>query len=376
MRLRRWTLPVLHAAFGLTGVLHAIGGALLPALAGSLGLSDSRSGALFLCYYLGTPLGALVCVGRYARLMTVGYCVVAAACCGIAMGAPGVLPLLFLVLGVGVGIPMTAVSMYAGRVFAGRTAAPLTLLNFTWSAGALVAPLVAARVLVGHGWRTAYGLLAIAAAVAAAACWVGLEEPAEEQPVAAEASTKRQWGVIGLFALLAFLEVGIENTTATWLASYAMRVASAGAAKAAASSSLYWCGFLIFRGLWALPLNRMDAMRVLCGMVVAGLLAAGLLVGFAGTAPVAMLLLGAALAPVFPLLLSRFFARAQVKDSRWILSMCGFGGSVLPWLTGLISSRAGSLRLGLCVVPAALTVMVCMLPMVMRQGPREQRTRL
>jgi fucose permease len=365
MRLRKWTLPVLHAVFGLTGVLHAIGGALLPALAGSLGLSDSKSGALFLCYYLGTPIGAMVCVGRYARLMMIGYFVVAAACCGIAVGGPAVLPLLFLVLGVGVGIPMSASSMYAGRVFTGRTAAPLTLLNFTWSAGALVAPLLAARVLVGHSWRAAYGLLAVAAVVAAVMCWIGLQEPPEEQPVAdAAQGVRTQWGVIALFAFLAFLEVGIENTTATWLASYAMRVAGTGAAKAAASSSLYWCGFLVFRGLWALLLQRMNAMRVFSGMVVAGLLTAGLLVGFAGAAPVAMLLLGAALAPVFPLLLSLFFARAQVKDSRWILAMCGFGGSVLPWLTGLISSRAGSLRLGLCVVPAALMVMVCLLPLM------------
>lgn len=370
MKLRRSSLPVLHVAFGLTGVLHAIGGALLPALAGSLGLSDSRSGALFLCYFLGTPLGALVSVGRYARLMTIGYIVAAAACCGIAVGGPWVLPLLFFALGTGVGMVMTAVNMYAGRAYAGRTAAPLTLLNFTWSAGALVAPLLAARVLAGHSWRTAYWLLAIASAVAAVACWVGLEEPPEEQPVAGAGSSSRNWGVIALFAFLAFLQVGVENTTATWLASYAMRVASTGAARAAASSSLYWGGYLAFRGLWAVLLNRMNAMRVLCAMVVAALLASALLVGFSSAAPVAMLLLGAALAPVFPLLLSQFFARARVRDSRWVLAMCGFGGSVLPWLTGVISSSAGSLRLGLTTVPAALVVMVCLLPLMREKGSR------
>jgi MFS transporter, FHS family, glucose/mannose:H+ symporter len=368
MKLQKWTLPVLHAAFGLTGVLHAIGGALLPALAGGLGLSDSRSGALFLCYFLGTTLGALMCVGSYARLMTVGYLAVVAACCGIAASGPPVLPLLFFVLGTGVGMVMTAVNMYAGRAFAGHTAAPLTLLNFTWSAGALIAPLLAARVLAGHSWRTAYWLLAIAAAVAAMACWAGLEEPPEEQPIAAAEGGLRNWEVIALFAFLAFLQVGVENTTATWLASYAMRAASTGAARAAASSSLYWGGFLVFRGLWAVLLNRMNAMRVLSSMVMAALLAAGLLVGFAGAAPVAMLLLGAALAPVFPLLLSQFFARAQVRDSRWVLAVCGLGGSTLPWLTGVISSRTGSLRLGLSTVPAALAVVVCLLPMATGEG--------
>ena len=368
MRMHKGRLVVLHAAFGLTGVLHAIGGALLPAIAASFELSDSRAGTLFLCYYLGTLLGALVCVGRYVRLLTLGFLMTAAVCWGIAAGSPGTLTMLFFAMGVGVGIPMTAASMYAGRAFAGQTAAPLTLLNFTWSAGALAAPLLAARVLTGHGWRMAYWLLAAAAAVVAVACWVGLQEPPEEATVAvAERETGSgvgQWGVVVLFAFLTFLEVGIENTTATWLASYAMRAASTGAAKAAASSSLYWCGFLVSRGLFALLLTRMNAMRVLSVMVVAALVAAGALVGFMNAAPVAMLLLGAALAPVFPLLISRFFARAQVKHLRWVLSVSGFGGSVLPWATGQISSSANSLRLGLCTVPAALVVMICLLPLV------------
>ena len=374
MRIHTGRLVVLHAAFGLTGVLHAIGGALLPAIAASFGLSDSRSGTLFLCYYLGTPLGALVCGGRLVRMLTAGLLLTAAVCWGIAAGSPAMLPVLFFAMGVGVGIPMTAVSMYAGRAFAGGTAAPLTLLNFTWSAGALAAPLLAARVLTGHGWRTAYGLLAAAAAVAAVTCWVGLQEPPEEAAVAtAEHETGSgmgQWGVVVLFAFLTFLEVGIENTTATWMASYAMRAASTGAAKAAASSSLYWCGFLASRGLSALLLTRMNAMRVLSVMVIAALIAAVVLVGFVGAAPVAMLLLGAALAPVFPLLISRFFARAQVGRLRWVLSVAGFGGSVLPWVTGLVSSSANSLRVGLCTVPVALAVMICLLPLV--QG--RQRT--
>jgi len=45
-----------------------------------------------------------------------------------------------------------------------------------------------------------------------------------------------------------------------------------------------------------------------------------------------------------------------------MLATCGFGGSVLPWLTGWISAESHSLRLGLTTVPAALLLMLCMLP--------------
>jgi len=262
----------------------------------------------------------------------------------------------------------TAVSMYAGQTFAAQSAAPLTLLNFSWSAGALMAPLLAAQVLINNTYRAAYIVLAGAAAVVALTCWVFIKEPADEVAPSAVA-----WGgipnlrFIALFALVTRLEVGIENTTISWLATYAQRSSGIGAAAAAASSSLYWCGFLASRGFSAFLLLRAAPMRVLYCAVIAAVLAGALLVGLPGSVShgVAMFVLGAALAPIFPLLLARFFVRARhSSDSRWVLAVCGFGGSVLPWLTGLISGRSGSLRLGLVTVPAALLLIAFMLPAI------------
>lgn len=110
---------------------------------------------------------------------------------------------------------------------------------------------------------------------------------------------------------------------------------------------------------------RAHPLRVLRTAVVVALFSAVLLVGLSGVhaREGAMLVLGAALGPVFPLLLARFFARAPASaDSRWVLAVCGFGGSVLPWATGAISSHAHSLRLGLAVVPCALFLMACTMP--------------
>ena len=362
------SLAVLHGAFALTGVMHAIGGALLPSIAQAFRLSDKQSGTLFFLYFIGAAVGALLCVGRYARLMTGGFLLVAASCMAIAVAKVALLEPLFFVLGVGVGIPMSAVTMFAGRKFGDRSAAPLTFLNFSWSAGALLAPLFAAQILVGRTYRTAYFVLAVVAGVAAIACWLVLEEP-PARSVPDPQKGMRNLGWIALFAVLTFLEVGIENTTATWLATYSMRGSHTGVALAAASSSLYWCGFLISRGLFSLFLLRFNATRVLRGAVLIAVCASAALVAFAGPLErgVAMLVLGATLAPVFPLLLSRFFARARnASDSRWVLSVCGFGGSLLPWLTGWISA-ASSLRLGLSTVPAALACILALLPLALRR---------
>jgi fucose permease len=369
------TLAVLHAGFALTGVLQAIGGALLPSITLAFHLGDKQSGLLFFLYFMGTALGALFCVGRYAQLMGAGFAVMAAACVGIAHADAVLLRPLFLVLGIGVGIPMSAVSMFAGRKFGDRSAAPLTFLNFSWSAGALLAPLLAAQMLLRHTYRDAYLVLAAAGLAAAIACWFVLQDP-PARPAPAAHSGMRNVGWIVLFSALTFLEVGIENTTATWLATYAMRGESVGAAGGAASSAFYWSGFLVSRGLFSLVLLRRDARRVLLGAVVIAVIAASLLIAVPGAVGrgFAMLALGAALAPVFPLMLSRFFARSRnASDSRWVLSVCGFGGSVLPWLTGWLSGSSGSLRIGLATVPAALACILLLMPLALgKDQPRAE----
>ncbi|HVX56093.1 MAG TPA: hypothetical protein VHA37_00010, partial [Candidatus Saccharimonadales bacterium] len=104
--------------------------------------------------------------------------------------------------------------------------------------------------------------------------------------------------------------------------------------------------------------------RVLRTAVLVAAVSAAALVALPGPVArgLAMMMLGTSLAPIFPLLLARFFARARsASESRWVLAVCGFGGSVLPWLTGWISARA-TLRTGLATVPAALVCILVMLP--------------
>ena len=98
-------MPVLHPVFALTGVLHAVGGPLLPSLAATFHLNDSRSGLLFMLYFGGTSLGALLCRVRYARTMALGFMATSACCVGVSVASAPFLPLTFLLLGVSVGVP-------------------------------------------------------------------------------------------------------------------------------------------------------------------------------------------------------------------------------------------------------------------------------
>jgi len=361
------TVATLHPVFALTGVLHVVGGALLPSLSARFHLSDARSGLLFLLYFAGTSVGALLCTGNYARIMAMGFAGMAGACLAVTVSTSALLEPVFFLLGISVGVPMSAVTLFTGRNFPERCAPLLTFLNFSWSAGALAAPLIAARILVNHDYRAAYFLFAIAAACAAIACSVLLRDGPEPVHEAASSAHTTAFRLVLVFAFAAFLQVGIENTVATWLPTYALRTENSGVALAAASSSFYWAGFLSSRGFSSLLLLRSTPLRVLRFVVGSGLISALLLV----SAPsltlrnLAMFFLGASLAPTYPLVLSGFFARTRhTAHSRWILFTAGFGGSVVPWMAGFISTHTASIRIGMLTIPAGLLLMALLLPVI------------
>ena len=360
------TLAVLHPVFALTGVLHAVGGALLPSLVVRFHLSDSNSGLLFLLYFAGTSLGALLCRGNYARLMTIGFAAMVCTCLAIAASPRLLLAPAFLLLGISVGVPMSAVTLFTGRNFTERCASLLTFLNFSWSIGALAAPLIAARILMRYDYRAAYIVFSIASAIAAIACGLVLRDHSEVTRSSSVApSSTTAFNLVLIFAFAAFLQVGIENTVAAWLPTYALRMAGSGLVLAAVSSSFYWAGFLSSRGLSSLLLLRAAPARIFRISIALGIAAALFLevAPSVATRNLAMFLLGTALAPTYPLVLAGFFARTQrTADSRWILFTAGFGGSAIPWVAGLISAQTGSLRTGMMLIPAGLLLMAFIMP--------------
>jgi fucose permease len=204
--------------------------------------------------------------------------------------------------------------------------------------------------------------MAIAATLA---CGLLLKEAPENEQPASEAHSYSGLSFILIFALAAFLEVGVENTATAWLPTYVLRAAEKGIAVAAASSALYWFGFLSSRALCSFVLMHVAPARVFRVAVFTAIVSASLLfavTSFAGRGA-AMFLLGAALAPNYPLVIAGSLSRVRrTSDARWVLATAGFGGSVLPWLAGTISAHTGSLRMGMLLMPGALLLMIFVFP--------------
>ncbi len=364
---RRVMLLVLHPVFALTGVAASVAGPLLPSLARDFHLTDAQSGLLLFSIYAGMASGALVCRGNYARILFTGCAAMTLGCLGFAwIPRPLLFPFAFF-YGASVGAPMTAVSLFAGRNFLARRAATLTLLNFTWSLGATVGPLLASRLLAVASWRAVYSVLAAASMLAVLAVAAAIRDSEEIARATPETAGLRNLRLIVLFAVFFFLEVGVEWMAGAWFTTYILRVTGATLSFAAAASALFWGGFLASRGLVPLVLLRIAPGKLLQGALLVGLASASLLVAarFAVLLIAAIVLLGLALGPVFPLALAAFLDRARhTSDSRFVLSLSGFGGAVLPWLVGGVSAHSGSLRVGLFAAPATLLVMVAMLPLL------------
>jgi fucose permease len=163
--------------------------------------------------------------------------------------------------------------------------------------------------------------------------------------------------VLAFFAAFLFLYVGVETVVGGWITTYAHRFSGMTLVHASLVVSLYWMALLAGRWAGSIALRGLGERTVLLPGLVVALIATVMLVVPQATATVlvAVVVAGAGFGPVFPIGVSRMLARVQDhRNTGWVFAVTASGGAVLPWLTGLISTRSGSLRVGFAVPVVAL----------------------
>jgi fucose permease len=181
---------------------------------------------------------------------------------------------------------------------------------------------------------------------------------------AARRTPASQTGLLIFFALFAMLYVGVEASLGGWVLSYVHRMPLSHGLFAAAAVSFFWLSLLAGRALAPAVLLRVLERRLLVlSLLVAGSGILFLLASHRATGViVGSCLAGLGLAPVFPLCVSIFLTiSGQSPRTRWLYAVSGAGGAVLPWVTGHVSARTGSLHAGLFVPLLAVLVMLGML---------------
>jgi MFS transporter, FHS family, glucose/mannose:H+ symporter len=361
---------LLHLGFALTGAGTVLLGSVLPRLSVAWHLRDKDAGLLLLVQFAASASGALLVRHNLWKTLAIGYALLCAGGIGIYQLQQNSLPA-FALFGLGLGLAMTSTNMLTGRRHPERMGAALALLNFSWSAGSVACPLLVAPFLRHFPARAAFGTLG------------SLALPFTLLPLLANASYqeadvaagpvpqgRREATTIVFFALLAFLYVGIEASVSNWLSTYASRNTTLTFAGSAVALAVFWAAITLGRGSTPALLTWIPEVRLYRGSVLLCVAAVGCLL--LAHSPITVLagsaLTGLALAPVFPLVLALFLRKiGGSRNAGWVFALAGFGGAVLSWLTGMVSSKTGSLRFGL-LVPAMATLLMLALAFRVRQS--------
>ncbi len=355
----------LHAAFAMTGVGTVLLGCLLPVLAIHWGLHDAHAGLLFAAQFAGSASGGFLTRGRYRTLLSIGLALAAISALLLPVAnAIAVLPAFFF-FGLGMGLSMTCINVLVSIRYPQRRGAALSLLNFSWSVGAACGPLLVSRGLASLHFDGIFRLVGSAFALVLLYLLVFVREPATAPAtIPAQSRARTSIALIAFFAAMGFLYVGVENTVGGWIVTYADRTLDISAARAAGFASAFWIALLVGRAISSGVLLVVSE-RVLYPSAIALSTVGIAMVVLWHTAPgmaAGAVLTGLALAPIFPLNLSLFVTLAgETSNAGTMLALTGFGGSVLPWLTGIVSGRTGSLQRGLLVPIAATVLMLVML---------------
>lgn len=352
--------------FIVSGVVTVLPGPLLPLLAARWGLRDVQSGVYFTAIFSASTLAAILAPRRMRWSLPRGYALITIGVFTLAAAARALRPALandialagFALIGLGIGLSVTATNLIVATVSGDRRGRRLSVVNIWWGIGAVACPWIVAASEAAGDLRLVLGLIGFASLAAFIFLLPLREEP---QPAAPRTPLGVELWVLLYFALMLFLYVGVENTVGGWIATYGNRFTGLSLADASLLVSIFWMALLVGRGVGSRALRRYSERAVmLVGLLVAIAAIAALMVQLPGVAVVvAVAAAGFGFGPVFPLGVSRMLARlADHRNTGWVFATCASGGALLPWLTGLVSTRSASLRTAFAVPAVSLAVIL------------------
>ena len=347
---------ILYGAFAGMGFCTALLGAALPALRPYWSLTDRTSGVLFLMFFLGSSSGPLMTRGDMVYSIARGAALIAGsgAVLGWVQGA-ALFPVFYL-FGLGVGITTTSITVLRSAKSGESRLRELNLLNVIWPLGALVCPTVANAAIRSFGVGPLF--TGIAAFLGVVALWMlqsGRHPALPSEKKSTEGEIHRKSRLPWMMAALAFLAVGLESATGAWIASYSHQLPQ-GTGAIVEAATLFWLGLLASRLFHATPwMERFTELEQLRNGALLTTIGALLLVGLPlqGVLLLAAFLMGFGAGPIYPTVLSLVLPRVS---GTLIFLLAGLGGASLPWLVGMISAQAGTLRVGMLVPACAACV--------------------
>jgi FHS family glucose/mannose:H+ symporter-like MFS transporter len=365
---------VAHAAFIPTGIVTVLLGPVLPSLSARWTLTDAQAGEFFTAQFLASTLGvalsgALVPKIGYRFTMVLGLVFMAAGVGFLPLGSRLVGLASVACYGIGLGLTIPTSNLLVAEVNPATRASALSLLNFSWTVGAVACPfLLAPFQRAGRVDAFFYAIAGFVFLVALSLAWVKLPPP-QASSSAGSPSTPLLRMLVKPTAIvlgtLFFVYVGTENAVGGWLASYAKRLVDQPGTIWVTTPSYFYGGLLAGRALAPVFLRSIPEVRLVRLSVTTALLGLVLLLASHSMAPVlaSAAIIGLGLAAIYPItisLLTTCFGPMATRVGSVMFMLASFGAACMPWLVGALSTEESSLKIGLAVPLVACALMLAL----------------
>jgi MFS transporter, FHS family, glucose/mannose:H+ symporter len=355
---------VAHAAFIPTGIVTVLLGPVLPTLSARWLLNDAQAGEFFTAQFMASILGValsgvLVPKGGYRLVMIVGLVFMAVGVGFLPLGSRFVGLAGVACYGVGLGLTIPTCNLLVAEVNPATRASALSLLNFSWTVGAVACPFLLAPFQRAGGVSTFfYVVAAFVLLVALCLAWVNMPRADASSNDSVEAPTPllRMLAMPTAIVLgvLFFVYVGTENAVGGWLASYAKRVMEHPGTIWVTTPSYFYAGLLAGRALAPAFLRKISEVLLVRLSVTTALL--GLVVLLTAHSMEFVLasaaIIGLGLAAIYPItisLLTNCFGSMASRVGSIMFMLASFGAACMPWLVGVTSTEMSSLKFGLAI---------------------------
>ena len=349
-------------AFMSLGLPDGVLGVAWPSLRRSFALPMSELGVLLWGAALGYLVssvanGALVARLGLGRTLVLSSAATGASALGYAL-APhwAIVVASATVAGLGAGAIDAGINAFAAARLSPRWT---TWLHASYGVGAALGPLLTSAILaMTSSWRAAYaaiGLVLASMTVAfalTAGRWTVDPNPARTGPRGPAITDVLRRPAVWASMIPFFVYAGLEVGAGQWAYSWLVEGRRVPAAAAAAWLAVYWGSLTAGRVALGALATRLPTETLLRASLAA--VPVGILVLWAGVGPAAgaggLLLLGLALAPIFPLLITSTPERVGADHATHAIGfqVAAFyvGGAALPGAAGLLAHRFGLDTLG------------------------------
>ena len=371
-----WTpTAVAHAAFVPTGIATVLLGPILPALSARWSLSDAQAGEFFTAEFLASTLGvvlsgALVPRLGYKSVIVLGLIFMAAGIGVLPMGSRLLGMAAVAGYGMGLGLTIPACNLLVAELNPGRRAAAVSLLNFSWTVGAVACPFLFTpfqrRGMIPPFFYALAGFVLLIALLIARVSF----PPPSKGDNGSTQPTKPLFEMLRtpvalVLGILFFVYVGTENAMGGWLASYAKRLNGTGGTIWVTVPSFFYAGLLANRALAPVFLRRVSEVwlaRISMGIALLGLVTL-LSARSMAVIIVSAAVIGLGLATIYPItiaMLSSSFGAGANRVGSVMFMMASFGAASMPWMVGVTSTHTQSLKVGLTIPLMACVLMLAL----------------